>query len=257
MTTALSAEVRKNYVAGAWVEGAKIADDINPSDTNDVVGRFAHGDAAQANAAVAAAKHAFPAWSHSTIQLRHDILKRVGDEILARKDEIGRLLSQEEGKTLAEGVGEVTRAGQIFLFFSGECLRLAGDKVPSVRPNVDVEATREPVGVVGLITPWNFPIAIPAWKLAPALAYGNCVVLKPAELVPATAHALADIITRAGTPAGVFNLVMRGRGRPPRRAGLHRLRPDEEGAARDGRQEPAGRARRCGPQDRGRLRGQR
>src|SRR3984893_16104866 len=100
MTTALSAEVRKNYVAGAWVEGAKIADDINPSDTNDVVGRFAHGDAAQANAAVAAAKDAFPAWSHSTIQLRHDILKRVGDEILARKDEIGRLLSQEEGKTL-------------------------------------------------------------------------------------------------------------------------------------------------------------
>src|SRR3984893_18587194 len=208
MTTALSAEVRKNYVAGAWVEGAKIADDINPSDTNDVVGRFAHGDAAQANAAVAAAKDAFPAWSHSTIQLRHDILKRVGDEILARKDEIGRLLSQEEGKTLAEGVGEVTRAGQIFLFFSGECLRLAGDKVPSVRPNVDVEATREPVGVVGLITPWNFPIAIPAWKLAPALAYGNCVVLKPAELVPATAVHLLQALVDAGLPAGVLNLVL-------------------------------------------------
>ena len=211
MTTALSAEVRKNYVAGAWVEGAKIADDINPSDTNDVVGRFAHGDAAQANAAVAAAKDAFPAWSHSTIQLRHDILKRVGDEILARKDEIGRLLSQEEGKTLAEGVGETVRAAQIFLFFAGECLRLSGDKVPSVRPNVDVEVTREPLGVVGLITPWNFPIAIPSWKIAPALAYGNCVVIKPAELVPATAHALADIIVRAGTPPGVLNLVM-GRG---------------------------------------------
>ena len=204
-------QVHKNYVAGAWVDGAKIAEDINPSDTNEVVGRYVHGDAAQTNAAVAAAKDAFPAWSRSTVQLRHDILKRVGDEILARKDEIGRLLSQEEGKTLAEGVAEVMRAGQIFLFFSGECLRLVGDKVPSVRPSVDVEVTREPLGVVGLITPWNFPIAIPAWKTAPALAYGNCVVLKPAELVPATAHALADIIVRAGAPPGVFNLVM-GRG---------------------------------------------
>jgi aldehyde dehydrogenase (NAD+) len=212
MTVAVqSSQVHKNYVGGAWVDGVKISDDINPSDTDDVVGRYVHGDAAQANAAVAAAKDAFPAWSRSTIQLRHDILKRVGDEILARKEEIGRLLSQEEGKTLAEGVAEVMRAGQIFLFFSGECLRLAGDKVPSVRPSVDVEVTREPVGVVGLITPWNFPIAIPAWKTAPALAYGNCVVLKPAELVPATAHALADIIVRAGTPPGVFNLVM-GRG---------------------------------------------
>jgi len=204
-------QVHKNYVAGAWVDGAKIAEDINPSDTNEVVGRYVHGDAAQTNAAVAAAKDAFPAWSRSTVQLRHDILKRVGDEILARKDEIGRLLSQEEGKTIAEGVAEVMRAGQIFLFFSGECLRLVGDKVPSVRPSVDVEVTREPLGVVGLITPWNFPIAIPAWKTAPALAYGNCVVLKPAELVPATAHALADIIVRAGAPPGVFNLVM-GRG---------------------------------------------
>jgi alpha-ketoglutaric semialdehyde dehydrogenase len=211
MTTAPAAEVRKNYVAGAWVEGAKVADDINPSDTNDVVGRFAHGDAAQTNAAVKAAKDALPAWSRSTVQLRHDILKRVGDEILARKDEIGRLLSQEEGKTLAEGVGETVRAGQIFLFFAGECLRLSGDKVPSVRPSVDVEVTREPVGVVGLITPWNFPIAIPSWKIAPALAYGNCVVIKPADLVPATAHALAEIIVHAGTPPGVFSLVM-GRG---------------------------------------------
>src|ERR1043165_7151522 len=162
MTVAVeSFRVHKNYVAGAWVEGARVADDINPSDTDDVVGRFAHGDAAQTNAAVKAAKDAFPAWSRSTVQLRHDILKRVGDEILARKDEIGRLLSQEEGKTLAEGVGETVRAGQIFLFFAGECLRLSGDKVPSVRPNVDVDVTREPVGVVGLITPWNFPIAIP------------------------------------------------------------------------------------------------
>ena len=203
--------VNRNLIGGAWLDGASITDDINPSNTKDVVGRFVQGDAAQVNAAVAAAKEAFPAWSRSNPQTRHDILKRVGDEIMARKDELGRLLSQEEGKTLAEGVGEVMRAAQIFLFFSGECVRLAGEKIPSVRPGLDIEITREPVGVVGMITPWNFPIAIPAWKTAPALAYGNCVVLKPAELVPAMAHAMADIIHRAGAPAGVFNLVM-GRG---------------------------------------------
>jgi alpha-ketoglutaric semialdehyde dehydrogenase len=203
--------LNKNLIGGGWLDGASVTDDINPSNTKDIVGRFVQGDANQVNAAVAAARDAFPGWSRSNPQVRHDILKRVGDEIMARKDELGRLLSQEEGKTLAEGVGEVVRAAQIFLFFSGECVRLAGEKIPSVRAGLDIEITREPIGVIGLITPWNFPIAIPAWKTAPALACGNCVVLKPAELVPATAHAMADIIIRAGAPAGVFNLVM-GRG---------------------------------------------
>jgi aldehyde dehydrogenase (NAD+) len=201
----------KNFIAGEWVEARDMAPDLNPSNTDDVVGQFPRAGAADAEKAIAAAKAAFPAWSRSSIQERHDILKKIGDEILARKDELGKLLSREEGKTLAEGIGETVRAGQIFLFFSGECLRLAGEKVPSVRPGVDVEITREPIGVVGLITPWNFPIAIPAWKIAPALAYGNCVVFKPADLVPATAHALSEIIAKAGVPAGVFNLVM-GRG---------------------------------------------
>jgi acyl-CoA reductase-like NAD-dependent aldehyde dehydrogenase len=121
------------------------------------------------------------------------------------------LLSREEGKTLAEGIGEVTRAGQIFDFFAGETLRLSGETLPSVRPGIGVEITREPVGVVGLITPWNFPIAIPAWKIAPALCYGNTVVIKPADLVPGSAWALVDILHRAGLPKGVLNLVM-GRG---------------------------------------------
>jgi alpha-ketoglutaric semialdehyde dehydrogenase len=201
----------RNFIAGEWVEAANLAPDLNPSNTGDIVGHFPQGGAAEAERAIAAAREAWPAWSRSNPQLRHDILKRIGDEILARKDELGALLSREEGKTLPEGVGEVVRAGQIFLFFSGECLRLAGDKLLSVRPSVDVEVTREPVGVAGLITPWNFPIAIPAWKIAPALAYGNCVVFKPAELVPASAHALSEIIVKAGVPAGVFNLVM-GRG---------------------------------------------
>jgi acyl-CoA reductase-like NAD-dependent aldehyde dehydrogenase len=211
MARQATAELGRNYIGGAWVESSTVSEDINPSDTGDVVGRFVHADARQAQAAVAAAREAFPAWSRSGIQQRHDILKRIGDEILARKDELGRILSREEGKTLPEGIGEVARAGQIFLFFSGECLRLAGEKVPSTRPGLDVEVTREPVGVVGMITPWNFPIAIPSWKIAPALAYGNCVVFKPADLVPATAHALSEIIVRAGVPEGVFNLVM-GRG---------------------------------------------
>jgi aldehyde dehydrogenase (NAD+) len=145
------------------------------------------------------------------VQDRFNCLDTIGNTILARKDELGRLLSREEGKTLPEGVGEAARAGQIFKFFAGETLRLAGEKIPSVRPGIDVEVTREPIGVVGIITPWNFPIAIPAWKIAPALAYGNCVVFKPAELVPGSAWALAEIIVNAGVPKGVFNLVM-GRG---------------------------------------------
>jgi alpha-ketoglutaric semialdehyde dehydrogenase len=201
----------RNYIAGEWVAAAETAADINPSNTGDVLGRYPQASAADAERAIEAAQNAFPAWSRSTPQLRHDILKRIGDELLARKDEIGALLSREEGKPLAEGIGETVRAAQIFLFFSGEALRLAGDKLASVRPGVEIDITREPVGVVGMICPWNFPIAIPAWKTAPALAYGNCVVLKPAELVPATASALTEIIARAGVPPGVFNLII-GRG---------------------------------------------
>jgi aldehyde dehydrogenase (NAD+) len=200
-----------NYIAGAWCDAADGAQNINPSDTRDVVGIYGRANAADTARAIAAAREAFPAWSRSSIQERHDILKRVGDELLARKEELGRLLAREEGKTVPEGIGETIRAGQIFLFFAAECVRLAGEKIASVRPNIDVEITREPIGVVGIITPWNFPIAIPAWKIAPALAYGNCVVFKPADLVPGMAHALAQIIARAGIPAGVFNLVM-GRG---------------------------------------------
>jgi aldehyde dehydrogenase (NAD+) len=200
-----------NLIAGEFAAGANVSRNINPSDTNDVVGEYAQGSVADVNHAVAAAKAALPAWSRSTPQVRFDILRKASDEILARKDELGRLLSREEGKTLAEGIGEVTRAGQIFAFAAGECLRTGGEAIPSVRPGIGVEITREPVGIVGMITPWNFPIAIPAWKIAPALAWGNCVVIKPADLVPGSAWALVDIIHRAGLPKGVLNLVM-GRG---------------------------------------------
>ncbi|MEO6291982.1 MAG: aldehyde dehydrogenase family protein [Burkholderiaceae bacterium] len=198
----------KNLINGDWVEAQGVIRNINPSDTRDVVGEYAQGDAAQTRDAIGAAQAAFPAWSVSTPQQRFDILDAVGTEILARRAELGDLLAREEGKTLPEAIGEVARAGNIFKFFAGEALRPGGEIMPSVRPGVGVEITREPMGVVGIITPWNFPIAIPAWKIAPALAYGNCVVFKPAELVPGSAWALADILSRSGLPKGVFNLVM-------------------------------------------------
>jgi acyl-CoA reductase-like NAD-dependent aldehyde dehydrogenase len=201
----------KNLIGGEWVEATRVSRNINPSDTRDVVGEYAQGSADDARQAIAAATKAQPAWGLSTPQQRFDILDAAGAEILARRNELGDLLAREEGKTLPEAIGEVARAGNIFKFFAGEALRASGDAVPSVRPGVGVEVTREPVGVVGLITPWNFPIAIPAWKIAPALAFGNAVVLKPADLVPGSAWAIADILHRAGLPAGVFNLVM-GRG---------------------------------------------
>jgi len=201
----------RNLIGGEWVTGERAVPDINPSDVSDIVGEFEHATEAQVRDAIAAARAAFPAWAALGIQQRADLLDKVGTEILARKQELGDLLSREEGKTLAEGIGEVNRAGQIFKFFAGEVLRQTGDRLPSVRPGLEVEVIREPVGVIGLITPWNFPIAIPAWKIAPALAFGNCVVIKPAELVPGCTWALADIIHRAGFPAGVFNLVI-GRG---------------------------------------------
>ena len=201
----------KNLINGEWLDGHGVARNINPSDTRDLIGEYAQADAAQTELAITAASAAFPAWSLSTPQQRFDILDAVGTEILARRAELGDLLAREEGKTLPEAIGEVVRAGNIFKFFAGEALRPGGESLPSVRPGVGVEVTREAVGMVGLITPWNFPIAIPAWKIAPALAWGNCVVFKPAELVPGSAWALAEILSRSGLPAGVFNLVM-GRG---------------------------------------------
>ena len=197
----------RNFIAGSWSEGASQSPNINPSDTRDVIGAAARASRAEAEAAVEAAHAAAPLWAASTPQQRFDVLDRIGTEILERREELGRLLSREEGKILAEGIGEVMRAGQIFKFFAGEALRQSGDVLASVRPGVTVDVRREPVGVVALITPWNFPIAIPAWKVAPALAYGNTVVLKPAELVPGSAHALAEIISRSGLPVGAFNLV--------------------------------------------------
>ncbi len=200
--------MEQSFIGGRWVDGGTAVADVNPSDTSDCIGNFAWTDRDQTNEAICAAREAAASWGESGIHRRAEVLDLIGSEILSRKDELGALLSREEGKILAEGIGEVERAGHIFKFFAGEAVRIAGASLGSVRPGVDVEITSEPVGVVGIITPWNFPIAIPAWKIAPALAFGNTVVFKPAALVPASAQALTRIIAGSGLPAGVFNLVM-------------------------------------------------
>lgn len=200
--------MKKNLIAGVWTPGHGVTENGNPTDPNDVIGLYAQADETDVKRAINSAADAFDTWADSSPQVRADLLDAVGTTILARKDELGRLLAREEGKTLAEAIGETVRAGHLFKFFAGEALRFSGDVVASVRKDVDVEVTREPLGVIGLITPWNFPIAIPAWKIAPALAYGNTVVFKPAELTPGCAHALATILHECGCPAGVFNLVM-------------------------------------------------
>lgn len=201
----------RNLIGGQWVACDATSENRNPANPDDLIGLYARGGASDVDAAVAAAKAAQPAWAAASPQLRADVLRRAGDALLARNDEMGRLLAREEGKTLAEAKGEALRAAQLFHFYAGEPLRMPGEKHASIRDGVEVEVTREALGVVGLITPWNFPIAIPAWKTAPALAAGNAVVLKPADITPGCAHLLAEILTEAGCPPGVFNLVM-GRG---------------------------------------------
>jgi acyl-CoA reductase-like NAD-dependent aldehyde dehydrogenase len=209
-----------NLIAGEWIAGASTVENRDPSDLSDVIGEYAVADEAQVDAAIGAAVDAAPAWAAATPQERFAILETTGLELAARADELGEQLSREEGKPRAEGVAEVQRASQIFRFFAGEALRIPGEHLRSVRPGVDVDVLREPLGVVGVITPWNFPIAIPAWKLAPALAYGCSVVCKPAALVPASVWSLVEILSRAGLPPGVCNLVL-GPGRVVGEAMVH------------------------------------
>jgi acyl-CoA reductase-like NAD-dependent aldehyde dehydrogenase len=199
--------VKQNCIGGMWT-GENARENRSPSDLDDVVGMYAQGDAHDIDAAVIAARTALSDWRNCGIQARFDLLDKVGSAIIGRCDEIARVLAREEGKTLPEAAGEVNRAARVFKFFAGEALRISGERIDSVRPGVDIEITREPVGVVGIITAWNFPIAIPAWKIAPALAYGNTVVVKPAELTPASAHLLMEILVECGCPPGVVNLVM-------------------------------------------------
>jgi aldehyde dehydrogenase (NAD+) len=201
-------ETLSHLINGEAVGGDAVGESINPSNLDDVVARYPKAGVAEVDEAVNAARAAFPAWSETSPEVRSDVLDRAGALIMQRAKEMGALLSREEGKTLPEGTGEVMRAARILKYFAGEALRRHGQTLDSTRPSIDVETHREAVGVFGLITPWNFPIAIPAWKAAPALAFGNTVVLKPATPTPAIAHAFGEILLEAGAPAGVFNLVI-------------------------------------------------
>ena len=198
----------QNFIAGRWIDGATPFATINPSDLDETVGTYTKIGEAEVRDAMAAARDAQPGWAACNMQIRTDILRRAGDILIARSSEIGTLLAREEGKTLAEGIGETIRAGQCFHFAAGDVVRAQGEFYPSMRDGYNVLVTREPVGVIAAITPWNFPIALPSWKVAGALAFGNTVVLKPSSFVPAAAVMLAQVLEAAGVPPGVFNLIM-------------------------------------------------
>jgi alpha-ketoglutaric semialdehyde dehydrogenase len=202
------AEVVGNFVAGEWRRSTAAVENRSPSDTGDLIGRYAQAELGDLNDALGAAREAQLEWAMSGPQVRHDALMAIGHALMDRSAELGRLLSREEGKPLAEGKGEVFRAGQFFTYFAAEALRQVGDWVESVRPGIEIDVRREPVGTVAIVSPWNFPVATPAWKIAPALAFGNAVVWKPANLTPASAVALTEIIAAQGLPKGLFNLVM-------------------------------------------------
>jgi len=200
--------IGRSYIDGQWREGTATFETINPSDLSEVVGRYSRLEPGEVAEAMDAARRAQAGWAGFNMQARADLLHRVGDLLLARKQEIGTLLAREEGKTLPEGVGETVRAAQCFHFYAGEVVRPQGQWYNSMRDGHNVLVTREPVGVVAAITPWNFPIALPSWKVAAALAYGNTVVLKPSTFVPGCAVLLAEVLHEAGLPKGVFNLVI-------------------------------------------------
>ncbi len=206
------AQTHDNLIGGAWVSGPKTVENRNPSDMEDLIGLYAQASASQLDEALAAARSAQAEWATYGLERKQSALMAIGTELMARAQELGALLSREEGKPLAEGRGEVYRAGQFFTYYAHEVLRQLGENADSVRPQIEVDVRREPVGTVAVISPWNFPTATASWKIAPALAYGNAVIWKPANLTPASAVALTEIIARQDIPAGLFNLVM-GAGR--------------------------------------------
>ena len=198
----------QNFIAGEWLAGVGEIDNVNPSDLSDTIGRYAQADDAQLQRALDAAETAQREWAKAGLERRYNVLMAIGNELIARCEELGTLLAREEGKTQPEGKGEVYRSGQFFTYYAAEALRQIGDNADSVRDGIEVDVRREPVGTVAVISPWNFPMATAVWKIAPALAFGNAVIWKPANLVPASAVVLAEIISRQDIPAGLFNLVM-------------------------------------------------
>lgn len=202
-------ETYKNFIGGRWTESrsGEVFPDINPANTDDVVGHFQKSNADDIKAAIEAAEAALPAWSALPAPTRGEILFKAADILRSRVEEIARLFTREEGKPIGEARAEVIRAAQILEFFGGEGSRMAGETLPSARREVFLFTIRQPLGVVAIITPWNFPIAIPAWKIAPALVAGNTVVFKPASLAPLTGLKLVEVLVEAGLPEGVLNFV--------------------------------------------------
>jgi len=201
--------VFSNYINGEWVSGPTF-ENRNPANNDELVGLFVAGTPADIEIATAAAESALPAWSSMPAPSRGAILFRAAEILDSRFEAIAAEMTREEGKTLPEAKGEVRRAINIVRFFAGEGVRTNGFVVPSERDRVHMWSFRKPIGVVGLITPWNFPSAIPTWKLAPALIYGNTVVLKPASLAPLSGWRIVEAFHEAGLPKGVLNFVAGG-----------------------------------------------
>jgi aldehyde dehydrogenase (NAD+) len=203
----MSTPIFPNFIDGEWIDSPKHIEDRNPANPDEVVGLFAKGTAADVVRAADAAQAAFPGWAGMAAPARGAILFKAADILEKKFDQLGAEMTREEGKTLPEAKGEVRRAINIFRYFGGEGSRYAGHLVPSERDRVHMFAFRKPLGVVGLITPWNFPIAIPAWKLAPALICGNTVIIKPASVSPLSSWRLVEALHEAGIPKGVVNFV--------------------------------------------------
>ena len=193
--------MHNNYIAGEWVASKEAVENRNPSDISDLIGQYAQATTAQLETAIDAAAAAQKIWQATGLEARQTALMKIGNALIDRADELGELLSREEGKPRAEGRGEVYRAGQFFTYYAAEVLRQIGDNADSVRPGIEIDVRRDPVGVVAVISPWNFPIALPAWKLAPALVSGNTVILKPASLAPAMTMEIAKAFNDA-VPVG-------------------------------------------------------
>ncbi|MGB1357011.1 MAG: aldehyde dehydrogenase family protein [Candidatus Puniceispirillaceae bacterium] len=200
--------MHKNYIAGEWLASDNAIENRNPSDITDLIGTYAQAGTEQLERALDSARTAQKQWQATGLEARQTALMTIGNALMSRADELGELLSREEGKPRAEGRGEVYRAGQFFTYYAAEVLRQIGDNADSVRPGIEIDVRRDPVGIIAVISPWNFPTATAVWKIAPALAFGNAVIWKPANLVPASAVALTEIIADAGLPAGLFSLVM-------------------------------------------------
>ena len=198
----------KNYIAGQWQAGESDVENRNPSDLTDLIGVYAQASSDQLQQTLEQARAAQKEWAAYGLERRQAVLMAIGNEMMANAETLGTLLSREEGKPLAEGKGEVYRAGQFFTYYAAECLRLTGENADSVRDGVEIDVRREPVGTVAVISPWNFPTATASWKIAPALCYGNAVVWKPANITPASAVALTEIIAKQDIPKGLFSLVM-------------------------------------------------